>query len=371
MSDRGTDLYKALAKAIYLATGLFVFLWFLYAIDTVLLASLLALILAVALNAPVAWLEGKGWSRGAGTAVAFLGFLGILALIVWLIVPRLADEIPQLVDQLPELVDTIGAQISAIFGDTPELRQQLARVVDWALGMVEGIWRYADVMATIAVFSLFILALALYMVLNLRNLVGWYVRSMPERLRPPATIAFARSSQMVIGWVLASVIIGLIKGVAAIIFLSLMAVPGALIWSILAFFGAFVPRVGFYIMTVPPVIVAFSVDPMTALWTLIFYVVFAELLGNFVAPRIFAETMKLDAVFILFMTLAMGYAFGVIGVLIAAPVAGIIKSYYDEFYLAQHPQEPHLDERVRVMINRDTSWRPSEGTAADQPASGA
>jgi putative permease len=372
MSDRGTDLYKALAKAIYLATGLFVFLWFLYAIDAVLLAALLALIFAVAINAPVTWLENRGWSRGAGTAVAFIAFLGILVLIGWLMIPRLADEIPQLIDQLPDLMETMAAQITAVVGDQPELRQQLSRIVDWTLGVVEGVWRYADVMATAAVFGLFMLAMGLYMVLNLSALLGWYVRSMPPRLRGAATRAFAQASQMVIGWVMASVIIGIIKAVAALVFLTAMGVPGALIWSFLAFFGAFVPRVGFYVMTVPPVIVAFSVSPMTAVWTLIFYVVFAELLGNFVAPRIFAETMKLNAVFILFMTLAMGYAFGVIGVLIAAPVAGILKAYYDEFYLAQHPDAPDLDERVRVMMTRDTAWRPPEGeTSRATPATGA
>lgn len=357
MSLGANDLYKALAKAIYLATGVVLFLWFLSAIDTVLLASLLALILAVAINAPVTWLEGKGWSRGAGTAVAFLGFLGITAGVLWLIIPRLASEIPDLVDQIPQLVDALAQQAQALFGDTTQLEQELSRVVDWSVGLAQEIWRYTDVMATVAVFALFILALALYMVLNLRGLLGWYVRSMPVRLRDSATRAFARASEMIIGWVIASVIIGGIKAAAAILFLTLMGVPGALLWAVLAFFGAFVPRIGFYIMTVPPVLVAFTVSPLTAVWTLVFYVVFAEILGNFVAPRIFAETMKLDAVFILFMTLAMGYGFGVIGVLIAAPVAGVAKAFYDEFYLTHQPRPADMDARVRAMMRRDTSWQ--------------
>ncbi len=359
--SRSSDLYTALAKALYLAVGLFVLIWFLHLIDVVLLASLLALIFAVAVNAPVTWLEkNHGWHRGAGTAVAFLGVLAISGSMLWLMIPRLAAEIPDLVEQLPDLVDALGAQITAVVGDQPELRQQLSRVVDWAIGLVEGIWRYADVMATVAVFGLFILALALFMVLNLRSLLSWYVRSMPVRLRDAATRAFARASEMVIGWVIASVIIGLIKAVAVIIFLTVMGVPGAIVWTVLAFFGAFGPRVGFYIMTVPPVIVAFTISPMTAIWTLIFYVVFSEILGNFIAPRIFAETMKLNAVFILFMTLAMGYAFGVIGVLISAPVAGIVKAYYDEFYLKQQPEQPDMDERVEVMMNRNSDWTAGE-----------
>jgi putative permease len=357
VSRSGSDLYRSLAKAIYLATGLFVFIWFLYRINLVLLAALLALILAVAINAPVTWLERKGWSRGAGTGITFLGLLAITSLILWGMVPRLAAEVPQLIEQLPALVDEIAIQLGAVVGDAPELREQLARLVDVAIGLLEGMW---PVLATVGVFGLFILAMALYMVLNLRGLLAWYVRTMPVRLRAPATRAFARSSQMVIGWVLASVIIGLIKSFASIIFLTLIGVPGALLWAMLAFFGAFIPRVGFYIMAVPPAIVAFGVSPVTAVWTLLYFLIFSEILGNFIAPRIFAETMRLDAVFVLFMMLAMGYAFGVIGVLIAAPIAGIVKAYYDEFYLAQQPEEPRMDEKVQFMLDRGGGWPENE-----------
>jgi putative permease len=349
VSRSGSDLYVSLAKAIYLAAGLFVFLWFLYQISLVLLAALLALILAVAINAPVTWLEQRGWSRGGATAVAFLSLLGITALVLWIVVPRLADEIPDLVDRLPALIEEIVQQATGVVGPMPELQEQVGRLVDLAIGLLEGIW---PALAAAVVFGLFILAMALYMVLNLRGILGWYLRSMPQRLREPAALAFAASSQAVIGWVIASVIIGLIKAFATIIFLTMMGIPGALLWSVLAFLGAFVPRVGFYIMTVPPAIVAFGISPALALWTIIFYVIFSEILGNFIAPRIFAETMKLDAVFILFMMLAMGYAFGVIGVLISAPIAGILKAHYDQFYLRQQPSVPQLEERVQFMVER-------------------
>lgn len=358
---RSGELYIALAKAIYLATGLFVFLWFLYEISLVLLAALLALILAVAINAPVTWLEQRGWRRGGATAVAFLSLLGLTALVLWVVIPRLAAEIPELVERLPALIEEVVEHATAVVGPIPALQEQLGRLVDLVIGLLEGIW---PALAAAVVFGLFILAMALYMVLNLRGILSWYLRSMPQRLREPAALAFAASSQAVIGWVLASVIIGLIKALATIIFLTLMGIPGALLWSVLAFLGAFLPRVGFYVMTVPPAIVAFGISPALAFWTILFYVIFSEILGNFIAPRIFAETMKLDAVFILFMMLAMGYAFGVIGVLISAPVAGILKAHYDQFYLRQQPAVPKLEERVRYMMERGGTL-PAEAAPAE------
>jgi putative permease len=348
----GPDIYRSLRKAIFLFAGLVVLLWFLHQIGVVIVASILSLILAVALNAPVTWLERRNMSRGVATILTFFVLLVATAFIGWLIVPRLAREIPALINEVPALVEAFSAQVVGVLGDNPEVQRQLTRVVDWGFGAFQELWRYADVIAGGLVLGLFIVALVLYMVANLPEILAWYIRSMAPHLREPASRAFAKSSRMVIGWVIASVILGGIKAVAAGFFLTFMGVPGALVWAFIAFFGAFIPRVGFYLMTLPPVLVAFSVDPMTALWTLIFYVSFSEFLGNFIAPRIYAQSMQMNAVFILFMTLAMGYAFGVIGVLIATPVAGFLKAYYDEFFLRRRPREPELERHLDAMMTR-------------------
>jgi len=353
--SRSSELFDALARALYLAAALAVVLWLLYKIQVVLVVSLLAVILAAAFNAPVTWMEERGVGRGLGTALSFLAMAALAVLAGWIVIPRLLEEGPTLAEQVPVLVQSLLDGISAAVGDQPEIQRQLQRVMDWLFGLFEGLWQYTGAVLGALVLGIFLLALVLYLVVDFRAVLRWYVESMPPHLRDPAARAFARSSKMVIGWVFASVVLGGIKAAAAFTFLTLVGVPGAVVWSVLAFFGAFIPRVGFYFMTLPPVLVAFSVSPVTALWTLLFYVVFSEILGNFVAPKIYAETMELNPVFVLFMTLAMGYAFGLVGVLIAAPVAGFLKAYYDEFYMARQPEDLHLARRVDAMMTRDPS----------------
>lgn len=354
MPDQSTRvrIYHDLARAIFLATGIVLLLWFLYQIERVLMASLLALILAIALNAPVTWLERRKVRRGLATLISFAGFLLLLGGAGWLVVPRLAEEIPTLIDEVPRLVESLAQQVGAVTGDHPEVQRQLSRVVDFAFGAVQEMWRYSGAVAGALVLGLFIMALVLYMVINLRNILALYIRSMPERHRDSAARAFTRASRTVIGWIIASVILGAIKAIGAGIFLTLMQVPGAIVWAAIAFLGAFIPRVGFYLMTLPPVVVAFTVDPLAALWTLLFYVAFSEILGNFIAPLIYEGTMQINAVLILIMMLAMGYAFGLVGVFISAPVAGFLKAYYDEFYLRHQPEDPDLDQRVKMMMEQ-------------------
>lgn len=352
MSEQTPSLYTTLARVVLFAAGIVVLLWLFVRIEMVLLATLLSVIIAVALNAPVEWLERKNISRGGGIAITFVSLLAIIILLGMLVVPRLAQEIPTLLDQVPEMVDTITASITTLTGESPQIERQISRVVDWVFTAVEGVWRYTGEFFTGLVMIIFVIALVLYMVANMRTMLGWYVRSMAPRHRDAATQAFAVASKMVIGWVMASVILGGMKAGAAFVFLTLMGVPGAIVWSLIGFLAAFIPRVGFYLMTIPTVLVAFTVDPMVALWTFLFLLALSEFLGNFIAPRIYEHTMQLNAVFILVMTLAMGVAFGILGVLIATPVAGFIKAYYDAFYLDKRPDDPDVDQRIRAMMRR-------------------
>jgi putative permease len=347
------DLYGAMAKVVLLAAGVIVLLWFLFTIQRVLLVFALALILALAINAPVTALERRGMARGYGLLTVILTIAAVAGGLGWLVVPRLLNEIPTLVEEVPAMIERLGAQIVTLFGDSPEIDRQVRRLIDWITDAARGVWQHVGAIAGVFVLALFVFAMVLYMVANPRPLLRGYLRAMPPHLREPAARAFARGSSMVVGWVASNVILGGMKAITSFIFLSILGIPGAIVWSVLALFSALIERLGFYLMAIPPVVVAFAVDPVNAVWVLLFYWALSEFLGNFVAPKIRAETMHLNAVYILFMTLAMAYAFGLLGVLIASPVAGFLMAYFDEFYLRRQPVDPHEERRLEKMLARD------------------
>lgn len=358
VNQNGTDLFKALAKAIYLAAAVLVLLWFLHEIRSVLLFFMLALILAVAMNAPVAWLSRKGIPRVAATLLVSTLVLGIVGFLGWLVIPRLVREVTALVQVLPQVATNLANRVAFFLRDYPELERQIAldetaasQLFPWLMGLVGGIWRYSFSLLAILLLTLLLISVVIYMVADPRPLLAGYIAALPPHLRSPATRAFVRASQTTVGWMTANVILGTMKAVPDFLFLSYMEIPGALVWAVLAFFSQAVPRLGFYVMTIPPALVALSIDPARAGWVVLFLWGLSELLGNFVAPRVHASTMDLHAVFILFVMLAMGAAFGLIGVLIAVPVAGFIQAYFAEFYLARIPEDPHLGERVNAILS--------------------
>jgi len=353
VTTRESDLYRSLARAVFLAAGMVVLIWFLYQIQQVVVVFMLALIIGLALNAPVTWLEGRGLSRGWGTLAVAGVLLLALAGVAWLIAPRLLDEVPRLIEEVPELVDQVAARLAVVLGDHPAIEQQLLMVAEWGMMMVGNLWRHVDALVAAFVLTLFIVAIVLFMVADPRPLLNWYVRALPPRFRDPGVRAFTRGAVMVVGWVASNVIIGTIKAVGTFLFLTFLEVPGAPIWALLAFFAAMIPRVGVYLMTIPPALVALSIDVQTAVYVILFFWGFSEVLGNFIAPRIYGETMRLHPVYLLLATLALAYAFGIVGVLIAPPAAGFAKAYFDEFYLFSQPEDPRAEERVDAMLRRD------------------
>jgi putative permease len=351
----GRELYATLLRVLFAAVGLLVLLWFLHTIQRVLLVVILSLILALAINAPVTALERRGVGRGWGLLLVVAALAAGSVGLGWLAIPRLLEEIPRLMEEIPALAEGLGARVSALLGDHPEVQRQISRAFDWAADAMRDVWQHLGGLLAGFLLSLFVVAMVLYMVANPRPLLGAYLHAMPEHLREPATRAFARGSQMVVGWVYSNVILGGMKAGASLVFLTFMEIPGAVVWAVIALFSALIERLGFYLMAIPPVVVAFVVDPVNAVWVLLFYWALSEFLGNFVAPKIRARTMKLNAVYILVMTLALAYAFGFLGVLIAAPVAGFLKAYFDEFYLRRQPADPHAGERIEAMMRRDPS----------------
>jgi putative permease len=345
--------YRSLAKALYLGAALVVLLWFIYQIQQVLLVFMLATILGLALNAPVTWMERRGLSRGWGTLLAALAILLILAGVGWILAPRLLQEVSRLLEELPALIAEVAQRIASVLGDHPAIERQLFILAQWGIDIIGNLWQHVDMVLAAFVLSLFIVALVLFMVADPRPILGAYLRALPPRHRLRGVRAFSRASQMVVGWVYSNFIIGSIKAVAVFLFLTFIEVPGAPLWAILAFFAALVPRVGVYLMTIPPALVALSIDFRTALWVVLFFWGFSELLGNFVAPRIYEQTMQLHPVLLLLMTLALAYSFGIIGVLIAPPAAGFAKAYLDEFYLHLQPEDPESADRVEAMLRRE------------------
>lgn len=357
-TQTGRDpLFRALLKAILTTAGIIVLLWFAYRVRSIVLLFFLALVLAMVLDVPVTWLERHGVRRVVGSVAVGIVVLALVALICWLVGPRLAVDVLKVAESIPGFAQALSNRVAALLNGYPQLQQRvlltdenLSQLAPRLPALVNRAWGLALMLIGLLVFFIVLISVVLYLLVNPRPLLQGYVRAIPEVHREAAVRAFVRSSRAVVGWMWAAAIIGAMEAIIVFFFLTFMGVPGALVWAALALSAELVPKLGPYIMAIPPVLVALSVDPILALWVVLFYFVMGEVMGDVVGPRIRASTMDVHPVITLFLTLALIAAFGVLGAFVATPLAGFLKAYYEEFYLVKRSDEPENAERVERML---------------------
>jgi len=315
-------------------------LWFLYQVIVAILLLFFAAVVAIALSAPVEGLVRRGIQRRRAAGLVVIAFFAVIVLIAALVIPRLAGQVILLVNDLPRLVARLDAELVSWLTRYPDL-QQLVRVdgasgrdlMPAAVNIFRGVGLFSLSLLGFLALAVIYFSILVYIVLDPKPILRFYLASLPRDYRRAGLRAYRRSATAVIGWARASLAVGALQAIATLIFLTLMDVPGALVWAALAFFADFIPRIGGYVMAFPPIILSLTQGPLTALWVAAFYLVSNEILGSVVAPKIRGATMQLHPVVIIFFTLAFALAFGLLGAIVATPAAAFAAAYYSEFYM--------------------------------------
>ncbi len=312
--------------------------WFLYTVASGLLLLFLAMFVAIGLNGPVMRLERRGWSRHAAALVVLGAFFAVVIGVCWMVLPKIANQLVALVNGFPELISSASDRLSHSLRNYPDLQRAVKLDGDALKGLAPDAVRLL-VGGVGASFKIFEIAAALivffasiiYLTLNPRPLLVRYFSLYSDRLRPKAMRSFIRFSAMVGGWMRANAIVGTIQAVLVGTFLTLVGIPGALVWAALAFFSEFVPRLGGYIMATPPVLIALTVSPMMAVWVALFYLVMNETLGNLVTPQVSGAQMNIHPFLIILSLVILALGFGFMGALVATPFAAFIIAHVDGF----------------------------------------
>jgi predicted PurR-regulated permease PerM len=327
---------------------------------TVALVFATAIVLAIALNAPVQWMENRGVPRPvAAIAVLLLG-LGLIALVLCLVIPEVVKQSGSLIETLPAISRKLEAQSANFLRQYPELHRQigdegvsLQQLMPSMQSSLMRVGNYTLSLLGTLLFAVLLFTTVMYSLISPRPLIRGVLEFMPAKMRDGTQRALARGSESVVAWVWSNVIVGAVEATLVTVFCQFMDIPGAFVWGALAFFAELIPKIGVYIVSVPVILVSLSVSPMTALWTLVFFLAMNEVTGSFLAPTIMGRAMKMHPVSLLFAVLALGSAFGFLGAVLATPLAGFIKAFYEEFYGRQQPPVAEEEAKVETVLNRE------------------
>jgi predicted PurR-regulated permease PerM len=151
-----------------------------------------------------------------------------------------------------------------------------------------------------------------------------------ERIRHVA----ADCAKAVTGYMAGNLLISVVAGVTTFVFLTIAGVPFAGVLGLWVAFADLIPLVGATLGAIPTIGVAFLSSPGRGIAALIFYVVYQQLENHILQPTIMSRTVDINPLAVLVSVLVGVQLFGLVGALLAIPVAGVIqvivRNLYDE-----------------------------------------
>ncbi|HOF88392.1 MAG TPA: AI-2E family transporter [Armatimonadota bacterium] len=329
-----------LVKLILLVFAIIIAMQFIGQVARVVLLFALVILLAMLLLPLVNWLARHRMPRGLGAPAVVLGILAVLAVIgVW-IVPPLLEQATAFIAGIPEVL----LQAQAWFGDLAERYPRVRQFVQVDEQVMRTIYTRAGVLLqqaglfTIGVFAglaalVLVLVMTVFTLIRPFDLLQGFFALIPAKSRDAVARALRATARQTRVWALSSMIVGLVNGAIAWVALSLLGVQPALLLATLVFFGEFLPYIGPIAAAIPAIIIAFTISPLTALWTVLLYLGIEQLEAGVLSPLVVAKRMKFHPLSIAFAIIALGEIYGILGAFLAIPALAAVKAFYTELVL--------------------------------------
>jgi predicted PurR-regulated permease PerM len=306
-----------------------VIIWLLVRLWSILLLFLIGLLLTAALNPAVAWFQRRGLRRSSAVASVLVGVLAVFVIFLLILIPPIVDETGNFVDDLPQHVERTQGLLEDRYPSVYERLKAYAdeqsrgggiafdvpvpRILSAGAGIFEGISN-----------TIVVLVITAYLLLDGARIYRWSVRYLPDHQEAKVRRAMPEISAVVSGYVVGQIFTSLIFGIFAFIVLSIAGVPQPLFLALLAAILDAVPIIGVFVATIPAFLLALTVSVPTAVVVVIAYVIYQQVENYVIVPRVYRGTLQISSFAVLVAVIIGGELLGIIGVLMALPIAAAI-----------------------------------------------
>jgi predicted PurR-regulated permease PerM len=319
---------------------------------TILTYVVAAAFLALGLDPLVSQLERLRMPRWLAMLIAVIVVIGVVVAIAFLIVPVIVTQIGSLVkgiaqfasqyqgwnDFLKQAQEAVGTSINIqdLIDQAVKYLQSNAGtitggVLSVGVGLVGGIGG-----------AVVVIILVLYFTASMNEFKGALYRMVPMSRRARFSSIAEQIFSSVGRYVIGQVSLALVNGVLSFVFLSIIGAKLPAVFAFIAFLGSLIPLVGtvsaaVLIVLGQLVLVLSQGDPTWPssglpvwLWVAIYYLVYMQLEAYVLSPRIMNRAVKVPGVIVVIAALVGGTLLGILGALIAIPVAAAVLLIIDQ-----------------------------------------
>ncbi len=303
--------------------GIILGIWLLYAIREVVVIFFIVLVIVAAFG-PLVDRMSKYIPRVLALIILTLLFFGFLTAIGFLIVPPVIEQLQQLAINAPLYIERFGPLYQnlqnyvlryqeTLLNFTPNFGNLTGGIYSTTIGFISGI---------VAVFT--ILVLSFYMLLEQASIKGFLHQTIPMEHKEKIFEVFRKIGNKMGSWLRGQFLLMLLIGVLDGIVLAILGVPYALTLAVWGGLTEVIPYVGPWLGMIPAVIIAFTISPIKGLLVLLSYIAVQQLEAQFFAPKIMGKAVGLSPVIIILSLLAGAKLMGILGIIIAVPVAAAL-----------------------------------------------
>jgi predicted PurR-regulated permease PerM len=297
------------------------------AASSMLLLIGVAFFLSLGLKPAVSWLVGKKVPRWAAVATVLFAVIAVVGGSLAAAIPPLVQQAREFTDQAPHYIQHIGDHSSWIgrLNDRFHLQQRITETVNGSGRAVVGQAVEAGKALFGAVADVVIVAvLTVYFLADFPRIRATLFRFVPHSRRPRAILLGDQVFAKVGAYVLGNIVISAIAGVATFGWLVIFDVPYPLLLGIFVALLDLIPF-GSSVAGVVVAAVALTVSVPVAIGTLLFYTFFRFAEDYLLVPKIIGRAVNVPAVATLLAVLVGGALLGIVGALVAIPIAAAIQ----------------------------------------------
>jgi predicted PurR-regulated permease PerM len=336
--------YKTTTKILIWTAGTIILMYLVYMLTEVLIILALSILLAFIFAPFVTLLEGKGLNRLSSTLMIFgvFGFITYLSLSI--IIPKLIFQMNQLVGALQgfSFDEEMKALEASVIRYLPFLEpgsistrleslfsSQLINAVDSITEVLSSIVSVLAVLIIVPFITFFLLK-------DNRRILQGILHTVPNKYFEMSYYVLKKVTLQlglfVRAWIFDATFVGVMIGFG----FYFIGVPNALPLGVIAGLGHLIPYFGPVIGGIPAIIVSIvqygdlSQVPLILLVVLITY----TFDNGFVQPSVFGKSVDMHPIAIILLIISGGILFGLMGMLLAVPVATVIKTLSKEIYFA-------------------------------------
>jgi putative heme transporter len=302
-------------------------LWLLARLWQIVLVIIIGVVLAGSFSPVVDWLEKRRVPRGVGLGLILLLLLGGVVGIGVLVIPALLGQVVGAVRNAPET----QARIAEFLATAPDpLHTYAATVRDFhPERYLDPVRDYAVAYAPKAVeiiaYGITTVVLAFYLIADRERVLGSTYALLPRRYHVRTARVLLDMERVVGGYVRGQAITSLSMGVFVFVLLTVLGVPNALPLAIFAALTDLVPFIGGILAAVPAILTALTISPTTAVIVWIAIFIYQQFEDRILIPRVYGHTLRLSPVAVLIALLVGGTLLGIVGALLALPIAAGIR----------------------------------------------